>query len=449
MIRHHYRNVKVNEIKAISKQLENGLLSEDYLSEKILNDTYKKIYNSNVCAVVFNQNGKIVFRSDNLGESCFTEYKFNYHNEVIDISAQPLPLIKRLNYQNNIDISYHLDNINKDMIVYGTKCIRDFSSYYIFINGALEPLDIYFDFLANQYTYLTFIVGIIAILFAYLWASRFSRPLIQMKKSAEELAKGNYHRAKFEGGDYSEYEVLANTLNDATDKLSKIDELRKDLIANVSHDLKTPLTMIEAYAEMVRDLSGDDQVKRYEHLNVILNEAKYLDKLVDDISELSKMQAGIAELNKENFDLKEIVLDISHAYEVLLKQRDLDLKLEVVSVIVYADILKIKQVINNYISNAIKYTNDHTTITIKIIDNPTNVRLEVIDMGEGIKLEDQPYIWERYYKIDKQFRRSIYQSGLGLAIAKAILEAHGANYGVISKEGSGSIFFFEINKEYE
>ncbi|MDO5085663.1 MAG: HAMP domain-containing sensor histidine kinase, partial [Erysipelotrichaceae bacterium] len=264
-------------------------------------------------------------------------------------------------------------------------------------------------------------------------------PLIKMKNEAVKLAHGNYDTT-FVGSGYSEVNELANTLNDAKDKLSKIDELRRDLIANVSHDLKTPLTMIKAYAEMILDISGDKKEKREEHLNVIIKE----------MQELSKMQAGYIVLNKYNFDLSSKVLEVMHLFDVMIHEKSFEVELNVQpDVFVYADEVKIGQVIYNFISNAFKNSDDHTKVTINLAANEDFTRFEVVDQGSGIKEEDLPYIWDRYYKIEKKFIRNHQGTGLGLAIVKAILDAHNIAYGVESEYGKGSIFYFEISNYYD
>ena len=228
-----------------------------------------------------------------------------------------------------------------------------------------------------------------------------------------------------------------------------MDELRKDLIANVSHDIKTPLTMIKAYAEMIIDISGDNKTKREEHLNVILKEADYLNRLVTDMRELSRMQAGYVVLTRSNFDLKDVVDNVLFLYDKLIKEKALSINLDGVEAVIWADEVKITQVVSNYISNAIKHSKAASSIDIRIINHEDYVRFEVEDHGSGIEEKDLPYIWDRYYKIDKSFSRDINSTGLGLAIVRVILEAHKAKYGVESKVDVGSTFYFELSKDYE
>ena len=204
--------------------------------------------------------------------------------------------------------------------------------------------------------------------------------------------------------------------------------------------------MIKAYAEMIKDISGDDPVKRNEHLDVIINETEFLDKLVIDMLEYSKMQAGYIELTKSNVELAKIVKKILKTLKSLIDEKNIKVTHKLDDVVVYCDEIKITQVINNFITNAVKYTDKDGKIEIILKDLGEEVRFDVIDNGKGIKEEEIPYIWDRYYKIDKNFSRNVNSFGLGLAIAKAILEAHHAKYGVTSKVNEGSNFYFTIKK---
>ncbi|NCB34185.1 MAG: hypothetical protein EOM64_09995, partial [Erysipelotrichia bacterium] len=242
------------------------------------------------------------------------------------------------------------------------------------------------------------------------------------------------------------------TLNGATEKLSKIDELRKDLIANVSHDIKTPLTSIRAYAEMIRDVSGNNQEKREKHLNVIINEADYLDRLVQDMSELSQIQSGNYVLKEKNFDLVQDIRYIVSLYEVPIEDGKLKVSLELPDTLtVYADQTKIDQVISNFLSNAIKHTPCDKIISIRatLENDEETAKVEIRDQGEGISEEELPYIWDRYQKSSRSFSRSMSNTGLGLSIVKAILDTPHAEYGVSSKLGEGSEFWFELKRPQE
>ena len=201
--------------------------------------------------------------------------------------------------------------------------------------------------------------------------------------------------------------------------------------------------MIIAYAEVMRDLPGENTP---ENVQVVIDEAARLTNLVNDMLDMSKLQAGVMVKNAEIYNLTESIETVLERYNKLKEQEgyviefDYDRK-----VYVDADEYKIFQVIYNLINNAINYTGTDKTVRVrqKVVED--RVRIEVEDSGEGIAKEDLPYVWDRYYKVDKTHKRSVMGTGLGLSIVKNILELHDAAYGVWSEEGKGSIFWFELS----
>ena len=448
-IKPYYRDNRIKMIDTIVSTIEDDLLVNK--PTKLSVDRANKLVNSNnVCAIIYNQNGKRVYEADSLGELCMLSDSINIDSDSLTISKDSDKLIEKLDSNNTINLSLTSSISGLEMLMYGKKISVNLANYYLVINTPLELLESYVDFILKQYIYLSLIVIMLALIVSFLLANRITSPIVNMQKEAIKLADGDYHVSfKSDRQSYSEINDLANTLDDATDKLSKIDELRKDLLANVSHDLRTPITLIRSYAEMIKDISGDNPVKRNEHLDVIIDETEYLTKLINDMQEYSKLQAGYINLNKSNFDIKKTTLHVCDLLDGLLKEKNITLKKKLKSVIVYGDEVKISEVIYNYLSNAIKHSYDNSKIYITLKDSEDSLYFEVKDEGEGISEEALPYVWDRYYKIDKNFRRNENSTGLGLAIAKAILEAHKAKYGVVSKLDKGSTFYFELSKDYD
>ena len=210
----------------------------------------------------------------------------------------------------------------------------------------------------------------------------------------------------------------------------------------MSHDLRTPLTMISGYGEVMRDIPGENTA---ENVQIIIDETKRLTNLVNDMLDLSKLQAGAQEINSSSFNITEEIEHIIARYDKLLTNKDFTIQFQYDKpVFVKADIIKINQVIYNLINNAINYCGDDHKIYVRQLIEKDRVRIEVMDHGDGIEKEQLPYIWERYYKVDKTHVRSKIGSGLGLSIVKAILELHKAEYGVISKRGQGTTFWFKL-----
>ena len=447
LIKPYYRNDRIRTIETISNTIEELLLNDD-VTEKDIDNTAKLVGGNNVCTIIFNENGKEVYSSDSLGQLCMLEKEIMVGEENYIIKNEPKKFIEKIKEENPFTINLNSDITDTEMILYGEQFRNNLANYYLVINTPLEPVESYINFIMNQYLYVAIFVILAALVVAFFLAKRIANPIVRMKNEANKLAEGNYD-VKFEANSFSEINDLASTLDDATEKLSQVNDLRKDLVANVSHDIKTPLTIIQTYTEMIKDISGDDPKKRNEHLDVILKETEYLNKLVTDMSELSKLQSGNIEINRDNFDLKECTNKVIDLLKQLMFEKNIKLKTNMDDCIIYADEIKISQVIYNFLSNAIKHSNDNGKIIINVLDSEDSVKLEVIDNGDGISEEALPYIWDRYYKVDKNFNRNVNSTGLGLAIAKAILEAHKAKYGVESKVNEGSKFYFELNKDYE
>ncbi len=320
------------------------------------------------------------------------------------------------------------------------------SNGYVFIYSPLEDIDGANIVLRNQLVFLTVLVIFLACLISLFLSNKITNPIIKITEKAKRLGEGNYN-IKFDRSDILEIDELAETLNHVEEDLSKIDELRRDLMANVSHDLKTPLTMIRAYAEMVRDISYKDKEKMDKDLNVIIEETERLNILVNDILDLSKMQADADTLKIEEFDLTEVINVVMMRYEILKTTEDYKFIIDLPEkAIIKADKQKIMQVIYNLINNAINYTGDDKTVYISVKSTKKEYIVEVKDTGKGIKKEEIPYIWDKYYKKDKKHQRNVVSTGIGLSIVKEILSKHKFDYGVRSVLKKGSVFYFKIKK---
>ena len=269
-----------------------------------------------------------------------------------------------------------------------------------------------------------------------------TKPINEMSEKARRMAKGDFG-IDFHGEEYgSEMVELADTLNFARDEISKADRLQKELIANVSHDFKTPLTMIKGYASMIIEISGDVPEKRNKHAQVIIDETDRLASLVSDVLDLSKMQSGVQELKHNVFDLSTYIDDILTRFDYLVEKEGYSFELDVEEgLYTEADELKIGQVLYNLIGNAVNYTGADKRVKILLKQEGSYIRFAVSDSGKGIKPEEIATIWERYYRSSETHKRPVRGTGLGLSIVKTILEKHGFAFGVESELGKGSTFY--------
>lgn len=318
---------------------------------------------------------------------------------------------------------------------------------YVFVYTTLEDLSNASIVLKGQLIYLTVIAIIFACTIAYFLSHKITKPILDITEKAKKLGTGN-HDIIFEQNGILEIDELAESLNIAQEELSKMDELRRDLLANVSHDLKTPLTMIKAYAEMVRDISYKSNEKREEHLNIIISETDRLNLLVNDILSLSKMQADADTLKMETFDLTKEIHGIIKKYEIIKDMENYNFVVEMPKeAFVLADKNKLNQVIYNLINNAINYTGKDKLVKIRMVEEKGKYLVEITDTGKGIKKEEINLIWNKYYKNEKNHKRNVVGTGIGLSIVKTILERHNFEYGVRSKKNVGTTFYFKIKKE--
>lgn len=319
---------------------------------------------------------------------------------------------------------------------------------YVFMYSNLKDISLVTTVIKKQLLYIAIMAILVAIVISIFLSEKLTNPIKKITKKAQLLGKGDYN-VEFDESEIKEINELSQTLTQAKTELCKTDELRRDLMANVSHDLKTPLTMIKAYAEMIKDISHKDKAKMNEHLDIIIDETDRLTLLVNDILDLSKLEAGkSAELVLEKFDLVEEIHKIIKKYEIIKETEEYNFILEMPEhIIIKADKKRINQVIYNLINNAINYTGSDKKVIIKVKKIKKEYKVEIVDTGKGIKKEEIPIIWDKYYKNDKKHQRNVISTGLGLSIVKQILEEHNFRYGVKSTEKVGTCFYFYIPEE--
>ncbi len=315
---------------------------------------------------------------------------------------------------------------------------------YLLVNSSLAPVGSTVYILQKQLIIISIILLVISCILSYIISRRIAQPIDRITKSAKRLANGEYD-IEFKGGNYLESVELADTLTYASKQISKVDKQQRDLIANVSHDLRTPLTMIKAYAEMIRDLSGNNPAKREEHLNIIIEETDRLSLLVNDMLDLSKLENGGISLSLVKFDIMTRLTEIIERYKGLSDKMGYHITFTPdTEAFVECDIVKIEQVIYNLINNAVNYTGDDKNVYIKQINEDGWVKITVTDTGQGISEEDLKLIFDKYYRA--KMRREVIGTGLGLSIVKAVLNKHKFPYGVQSKLGEGTTFWFKIKR---
>lgn len=425
-INKYYEYTKTKDIKHIANKLLTA-----YNSENIYDTLDEISYQENLCIEITSSNSTL-YRSSTTSNCLFSKgvLKESFINS------------------GNKEETYNLQNpqfANKTIL----EAIKLDDNLYAFLSTSLEPLDSTAKILKEQLLIISILILSLSLLIGYFISKRLSKPIVDISKKANLIAKGKIKKEFTSDSDILEIEDLNNSLNEMMIELGKTEELEKDLLANVSHDLKTPLTMIKAYAEMVRDLTYNDKEKRNSNLNIIIEETDRLALLVNDILTLSKLQQSMDNLTLSEFDLILLIKNIlkrftiyeeKYGYNIIFKHTNIR------KLMIKADQKKIEQVLYNLIINAINYTGSDMKVVINISKVNNLYKIEVIDSGKGIDTKDLDNIFDKYYKSEKKHKRNLYGTGLGLSIVKSIFLLHDYKYGVDTKKGKGSSFYFYISK---
>lgn len=338
--------------------------------------------------------------------------------------------------------------------------------YYIIVILSLQPQNDIGQYVAGYMRYIA-IAGIFLLILLALAISRIiSKPLIHINELARQMAEMNFSkkipvRSKDEMGLLSEslnkmsteLEKTLSDLNQANKKLlldvekgKQIEKMRKDFIANASHELKTPLGIIRAFTERIQDyfLTHEINEDMIESTSIILDESKRMDKLIMDMNELSKLESMTINVSKEECNLNALVEKVIDKFAILIEEKEITLQMAFYKnkTLLMADFDKLEQVMMNFVSNAIRYTPDHGYIRVLINqDQGQGIRFSIENSCDDIGTKELNMLWDRFYRIDKSRSRKLGGTGIGLAIVKVILELHDFKYGVTKVEGGIKFWF--------
>ena len=428
-LEHFYEKMKVVDVKQAAEELIDEYGSSNY------EDVLTKVANDNdLCIEILDKYGRSKYSREVMGD-CLIHGRGNV----------VLKYIPEILSADGGEIYYKAQsNMGNEVLLYGYAIGgTENPEAYLFLNGMLAPVGSTVSIIKRQLMIITFILIVLAFIISLYVSYKIAKPITKITKSARKMATGNYD-IHFEGGGYAEAQLLADTLNYAGKEISKVDTLQRDLIANVSHDLRTPLTMLKAYAEMIRDLSGDNPQKRQQHLNIIIEETDRLALLVNDMLDLSKLESGRQKLNPSEFGIRGKLSEIIDRYKGVSGKMDYHIHFNPDEErIVCCDVVKIEQVIYNLINNAINYTGADKQVFVTQVNLDDGVRIEIKDTGDGIEEDKIKLIFDKYYRSENH-KREVVGTGLGLSIVKAILKLHNYDYGVNSVIGEGSVFWFVI-----
>ncbi len=321
--------------------------------------------------------------------------------------------------------------------------------------------------ISNQFlAYVGMLATIISILVIMVVSRGITTPILELtdisKKMTELDFEAKYNRKRRKRNEIDELGEHFNRLSSALEKTiselksanielqrdieqkTKIDEMRKEFLSNVSHELKTPLALIQGYAEGLQECINDDPESREFYCEVIIDESEKMNQMVKKLLTLNQLEFGNDTVVMERFDLTELILGVIHSSSILLEQKQILLKFEETPIYVWGDEFKVEEVITNYLSNAIHHAEGERQITISYTRKEDCVRVSVYNTGKNIPEEDLDNIWIKFYKVDKARTREYGGSGIGLSIVKAIMESLHRECGVLN-HADGVEFWFELD----
>ncbi|MBE6702927.1 MAG: HAMP domain-containing histidine kinase [Ruminococcaceae bacterium] len=450
LLSYFYEREKFAEMQRIATELSNTVASPDFEARV---QTYARESNACIC---FYTNGNLDrdLVEAHSASDCVVHYMTEGQLlEIYDMArANGGTYDRRLEVKNPLRGGGEEEEFRVPMIhprsndinaIHARLLQKDGTEYLMIMDMPLSPVSAVTKTMELQFLWIAAAMLLAAFVIALLASHIIAHPLTDITEKARKMAAGNYEPNFAVKTGYREVKELADVLNRAAIEIGATDRLQKELIANISHDLRTPLTMIKGYSEMMRDIPGENSP---ENVQAIIDETTRLTELVNDLMDLSKLQAGTQKLTPCVFDLTATVQDTMQRYDTLIRHEGYRIEFDAdKAAFVQADRTMILQVIYNLINNAVNYTGQSKRVVVTQRVSDRKVRLSVADDGEGIPPDQISEIWDRYYRVDKVHKRSVMGTGLGLSIVKGVLEAHNATYGVDSAVGVGSVFWFELD----
>ena len=456
-----YLYSKTKSLVSIYDTINSYYAQEQSDSSKIRLELEKAAINSNLDILIQGENNISVYSTNRDFMSNITDLN--------SINDKILKNRKNIVFKNDKILVRKMEDTTKGItfLMFSAKLDNDYQLYIRMPFASIkESVKI-----SNKFLYLiggfTILVGGIVVSFI---SRRFTTPILELNSIANKMSKLDFsHKYRITDAE-DEINNLGKSINTMSDKLentikqlretnielekdieekSKIDDMRKQFISDVSHELKTPIALIQGYSEgLIENVNTDDENRKF-YASVILDEVNKMDRLVAQLLELMKLEYGKRQFNNKEFDVCELIKEVIRKSKVMLEEKEITVQFdENASVIVLADDFYIEQVITNYFTNAIKHVkeeNGQKVININITPYIENniVRISVFNTGENIQEEDLTRIWNRFYKADESRNREDGGTGIGLSLVKAVMNNYKKQYGVINKE-NGVEFYFDL-----
>jgi len=454
-LRWFYQNEKVSEIKEAYLKIDNEVMKigssgqhiiDESTEESVINDSLKSIildysnkYNITI-ALVDSFTNKAIYSSAREGDGLISRIQDGFignQNQDILYTNNNYTIILHKTMQNTSFIEgFGYCSDNQTMVIMSTP-----------VASLKESVSI-----SNRFLIYMAIIGfIITVILTFIIAKMITYPILELAEISNKMGKLDF-TAKYIGNRSDEIQTLGQNMNYMSDRLKKaidelqeanellkedikrkeaIDEMRKDFIANVSHELKTPIALIQGYAEGLNEGLCEDEESRKYYTEVILDESEKMNKMVKQLLTLSSLESGNSILHKENFNLTSLIESVLGSISILIGEKNVNIEFDSdKEIFLNADEFKIEEVVTNYISNSIHHVSDSGEIKINVSDDGENITFSVYNTGNPIPEKDLNNIWEKFFKVDKAHSRAYGGSGIGLSIVKVIVEAHNGTVAV-------------------
>ena len=435
-----YNNVRIGEIETTARYVLRYTDKADFYSQLDFAAT-----KNNLCAVILSPQGDVTLSCENSNACLLHHLTLTERQQLIDIAKDTKKVTFGLSYD-PVTEEYDASELTAsrftkaDNVFYVSRFTHNGKEFYLMLDGVISPVGTVTKTSASFLILLSLLLLPIAVILAHSLSKKIANPITKISNQAKGLSTGNYTEVTSSTREIAE---LNNTLTKTSRDLKQVEHVRHELIANISHDLRTPLTLMGGYLEMMRDFP--EEITE-ENLQTVIDETNRLSSLVSDILDISRIENGVTTPEPIVFSLTDSVTETVARYREFTRREGYVISWEPSeSVNVLADRTQILQVITNLLNNAMTYTGDDKTITVRQIVSDGKVRIEVSDTGVGIPPEKLPLIWERYYQIDHTHKRAAKGSGLGLSIVRTIISEHNGSYGAESTPGKGSTFWFELD----
>lgn len=468
-----FQNFYTNrKTKILSKNLES--FSKDYIKnigniDKTLENIKSFEENNNAKIVILESNGLLSYITD--GQEIKESIKVKMVKDIIRQWTSDPEAFKDLQRKGETvtyifnDREYNVKNI----VTIEPIILNNIPGKVIFAVSSLQSVEEAVSVMKEFYTYIYIAALMLIILMSFIYSKIISKPLIHLNEKASKMAALDFsEQCNVDSED--EIGSLGRTLNFLSDNLSsalkelqesneklkkdiekekQLEEMRKEFVASVSHELKTPISLISGYAEGIKDHIVKEEDKDY-YMDVIIDEAERMSRLVSDMLELSRLESGTIKINKEPFFIDKTINKIIKKLEGIKEDYNKGIKIEKnleENLEAFGEESKIEEVVTNFLTNALRHTREDGCIfvTAKEDKAKNNIIVEIENQGEAIPKEELDKIWDRFYKLDKSRNREAGGTGLGLAIVKNILMLHESEYGVVNTE-MGVKFYFTMKK---